>query len=81
MVSRKRNNEFAYRLEAIMPLTNECKKFLDINTLEDLSATINVNFFNGFPVVSRAMVNNWIYYPDRPRRMFGDAFKINRVKV
>jgi len=81
MVARRRRDNVCYELEATNPTSNEIKKFFDINNLEELSAIINVNFFNGFPVVSRAMVNNWIHYPDRPRRQFGDYFKIAKVRV
>lgn len=81
MPNQRRHKDTCYIVEATLPHNGETKTFHDIPNLEVLSNTINVNFFNGFPVVSRAMINNWLYYPDRPRRMFGDYFKINRVKL
>jgi len=77
--TRRKNNSFCYELTATDPTTGKQSKFVDINNLNELSNTININFFNSFPVVSRAMVNNWVYYPTKGRRSFGDYFKINKV--
>ena len=79
MTIRRKNNSISYELEAT--LQNEIKYFNGINNLEQLASVINSNFFSNLPVVSRAMLSNWIYYPERPRRSFGDCFKINKVKA
>ena len=75
---RRRDNNVGYELDVLTP-EKKIDYYTDIHNLERLSALINVNYFSGFNVVSRNMVNNWIYYPDKPRREFGDRFTIRKI--
>jgi len=76
-LQRRRNNTISYELQVVR-VNEEIDYHYDIDNLERLSALINVNYFSGFPVVSRNMVSNWIHYPDKPRREFGERFIISR---
>lgn len=51
----------------------------DINNLQEIANIINREYFNDFPVVSRAMVNNWVYKPKSIRRDYALRFKINKL--
>ncbi len=77
ITQRRRNNTISYELQVVKP-NDEIEYHYDIDNLERLSAIINVNYFSGFRVVSRNMVSNWIHYPDRPRREFGERFIISK---
>ena len=79
-MARCRNNNIFYSIEVDMPL-GETKFFNKINNLQQVATTINKNFFNCFDVVSRAMVNNWLYYQDQPRRAFANNFKIAKYSL
>tara|TARA_R110001606_G_scaffold317031_1_gene463807 strand:- start:1183 stop:1416 length:234 start_codon:yes stop_codon:yes gene_type:complete len=48
----------------------------NLDTIQDIAIYINKEFFSSFSVVSRAMVNNWIYY--EKRREFGQRFAISQ---
>ena len=77
---RRRNNTIAYALEVDMP-NGEFYRFDDMDNLDVIAHTINVKFFNGFSVVSRAMVNNWLYKPNPPRKSYAEAFNILKYEV
>jgi len=80
-IQRRKNNKYCYELTASSPTSNDQKKFYDINNLNHLCDVINANFFNSYPVVSRAMVNNWVFYPEKPRRICFNYFKIAKIEV
>ena len=71
-MSRSRNNNVAYAIEVDTP-NGDFKRIDNIINLEE--------FFNGFSVVSRPMVNNWLYYPDTPRRNFATNFNIIKYEI
>ena len=77
-MARQRNNSYLYSIAVDTP-NGECIVINDIKNLQSVATTINDRFFNSFDVVSRAMVNNWLYQPDTPRRQFATNFDISRV--
>lgn len=77
---RRRNNTYAYALEVDMP-NGDFIRLDQIDNLDKIAHTINVKFFNGFAVVSRAMVNNWLYQPNTPRKSYAEAFNITKYEV
>tara|TARA_R110002072_G_scaffold24198_6_gene82656 strand:- start:4331 stop:4573 length:243 start_codon:yes stop_codon:yes gene_type:complete len=79
-MSRSRNNNVAYAIEVDTP-NGDFKRIDNIINLERVAKTINKEFFNGFSVVSRPMVNNWLYYPDTPRRNFATNFNIIKYEI
>ena len=79
-MSRSRNNGIAYAIEVDTP-NGEHRRITNILNLERVAHTINKEFFNGFAVVSRPMVNNWLFYPDTPRRNFATNFNIIKYKL
>ncbi len=76
---RQRNNEYLYELSVNLPVGGVEYKS-NIQNLQDIADYINTAYFNGFEVVSRSMVSNWIYAPDNTRRAFAHRFNIKRVK-
>jgi len=77
---RQRNNEFLYELSVNLPVGGVEHKS-NIQNLQDIADYINTAYFNGFEVVSRSMVSNWIYAPDNQRRAFANRFNIKRIKT
>ena len=77
---RQRNNNIQYAIEVDTP-KGECMRFEGICNLDRVAKTLNVNLFNGFEVVSRAMVSNWFYYPDQPRRNFASNISITKYEL
>ena len=76
-MSRQRHKNISYAVEVNTP--NGEMIYIDgLNTLDEIAVNINKTFFNGFGVVSRAMVNNWVYYPNQPRRSFATNFNIQK---
>jgi len=75
---RQRNNNISYLVEVNTPV-GEIEHIEDIKNLEDIALYINTTYFNGFEVVSRAMVSNWLYLPDNKRRSFAQRFNIKRI--
>ena len=72
---RQRNNTIKYAVEIDTP-NGEFKRIEGIKNLGDIANKLNVMYFDGFEVVSRPMVSNWLYYPDRCRRSFAERFNI-----
>jgi len=72
---RQRNNTIKYAVEIDTP-NGEFKRIDGIKNLGDIANKLNVMYFDGFEVVSRPMVSNWLYYPDRCRRSFAERFNI-----
>lgn len=79
-MSRARNKNIAYAIEVVTP-NGEQRRINDIVNLARVAETINREFFNGFAVVSRPMVNNWLFYPDTPRRNFANNFNIIKYEI
>ena len=77
-MSRRRHTDTNYSLTTTMPSGVVVIKD-NLDTLEDIAKYINVEFFSDFPVVSRAMVNNWLFY--EKRRKFGNRFNITRKEL
>ena len=77
---RSRNNNIFYSIEVDCP-NGDNQFFHKITNLKQVADVINKKFFNSFDVVSRAMVNNWLYYPDQPRRAFANNFKIAKYNA
>ena len=76
----RRNNNVSYSLEVMTP-NGRTIQINNLNTLDKIATKINCNFFNSFDVVSRAMVNNWLFYPNQPRRSFANNFTIKKIKL
>jgi len=79
-MARQRNNSYLYTISVDTP-KGDTIFITDIKNLQSVATTINDRFFNSFEVVSRAMVNNWLYQPNTPRRQFANNFDISRVCV
>ncbi len=75
---RQRNNQYTYEVEVSTPL-GEIETLTDMKNLEDIALYINTAYFNGFEVVSRSMVSNWIYMPNKSKRQFANRFNIKKV--
>jgi len=52
----------------------------DFKTLKDIAVKLNEKLFSGFPVVSRSMVSNWLYYPTRQRSNIGQYIEIIKIE-
>ena len=78
---RRRNNQFCYDLEVSIPFNMDNDFYTDINNLEDIACIINREYFSGLTVISRAMINNWIYYPHRNRKNYANCFRIIKREV
>ena len=74
---RQRDNTIKYAVEVDAP-NGTLTRFDGINNLNDIAKKLNVMYFDGFEVVSRPMVSNWLYYPDRCRRSFANRFNITK---
>jgi len=74
---RQRNNNYVYDLDVVVPNGHK-DTITDLVNLVDIAKAINKTYFNGFNVVSRSMVNNWLYYPDQPRRAYAENFTIHK---
>tara|TARA_R110002153_G_scaffold139065_5_gene289712 strand:- start:120 stop:371 length:252 start_codon:yes stop_codon:yes gene_type:complete len=74
---QRRNNSISYTIEVSTP-TGDMIYVDNIPNLNEVAMNINKKFFNSFDVVSRAMVNNWLYYPQQPRRAFANNFNIRK---
>lgn len=79
-MSRQRNNNIAYSVECDTP-NGDFKKIDGIINLDKVAEAINREFFNNFEVVSRPMVNNWLYYPNTPRRPYATNFNIVKYQL
>ena len=77
MASRHRNNKVNYSIEVSTP-TGDTIFLNNLANLNDIAVEINAKFFNSFEVVSRAMVNNWLYYPTQHRGRIGERFLIKK---
>ena len=77
---RRKNNKISYSIETRMP-SGVIKNHEEINTLQDVCDVINHFYFNDFQVVSRAMVNMWVFGKDTPRRPFAKRFSIKKVET
>ena len=76
--TRRKNQKISYKLHVDVPDgTKEEHKGFD--NLQDIADAINNIYFNDFQVVSRAMVNNWLYKGNNMRREYALRFKIKRV--
>jgi hypothetical protein len=76
--SRNRNNNIHYTLK-VNDMYGEYHEYERINNLQTIADTINANYFSCFPVVSRAMVSNWVYKPDTLKRPAFNRFIIDKV--
>jgi len=75
---RQRHSNETYSLSVKTP-QGKMIEFKDLYNLEHIANTINMTFFSGFDVVSRPMVSNWLYYPERSRRLFATNFDIRKI--
>jgi len=75
----RRNNNTHYILS--VRTTAGKDKYEELDNLQQIADTINHNYFSGFEVVSRSMVNNWLYYPNQLRRAYADRFTIEQIQV
>ena len=75
---RRRNHNIYFNIEVNSHLGNETIEYID--NLQQVTDILNNKYFNGFNVITRTMVSNWIHYPDKPRRDYANAFNIIRVK-
>ena len=74
---RQRNNKISYSITIQTPL-GDIETQDGLKNIEDIALWINTAYFNGFEVVSRSMVSNWIYMPDKSKRNFAHRFNIER---
>ena len=74
---RRRHNDISYTVQTTTP-SGEVIVKNDLDTLDEIANYINNFFFMDFPVVSRSMINNWV--DNKPRRSFGEGFKITRTQ-
>tara|TARA_R110000787_G_scaffold98055_2_gene201997 strand:+ start:29 stop:292 length:264 start_codon:yes stop_codon:yes gene_type:complete len=77
---RQRNNNISYTLTIQTPY-GVIENKDGLKNINDIALWINTAYFNGFEVVSRAMVSNWIYMPDKSKREFAQRFQIKRTEV
>ena len=78
-MSRRRHADYNYSITTTTPGGSIIIKN-NLDSFEDIANYINREFFSDFPVVSRAMVNNWVFY-DKKRRAFGTGFNITRIPL
>ena len=75
---RRHHRQEVYNLEVDCP-NGIIDCWDNLNNLQEIANLINTEYFNDFPVVSRAMVNNWVFKPKEFRRQYANRFKIKKL--
>ena len=76
---RRRNDQF-YELVVRCP-SGIIETFTSLDNLQSIVEVINHQYFNDFDVITRAMVNNWVYKPNDYKRDAFSRFDIKRVCI
>ena len=77
---RQRNNNFMWGIRCLPP-NQTIELIIKAKNLQTIADEINLRFFSSFKVISRSMVNNWVYGKDKigMRRGFANKFKITKI--
>lgn len=78
-MARQHSNKEVYNLIVDCP-NGIIEEWEDLKNLKEIADLINTQYFNDFPVVNRAIVNNWILKPAL-KRPYAERFKINTKKT
>lgn len=74
---RQRNNKISYELTIQTPY-GVVESQDGFKNIEEIAIWINTAYFNGFEVITRSMVSNWIYMPNKHKREYAQRFNIKK---